>query len=82
MTTNVSPRQTGFDLEPEYAISDTGTEHEFRGGLLIPTAGETARLERERVPDDRMIYLFEKPKPKLRAQMNPMDALRLRAKGQ
>lgn len=78
--------QTGFEFEPEYAVSGTGTKHEYNGLLLVPTPEELARIaEEERARDYAKTIVVGLSAPgheTKKVKMNPIEALRLRARGQ
>ena len=97
ITTPKEDGQNPQTLKPDYIQSSTGTKHEYNGLLLVPTAEETERIERERpvdfnqvceavatplVPDFRGNRFARSKSDFKSVKMNYLDAARLRTRGQ
>lgn len=85
------PKQSGFDMNPEYH-EEQGVKFAYTGALYAPAPGEAERLAVE-LKEKRLTELHDeirhttilaaaeqKRRDGLRVRMNPLDALRLRAK--
>ena len=75
------PKQKGFEFEPEYAVSSTGTKHEFKGGIFVPTPDEITRIEqeqKEKAVGDATVVGLRIKKERQFINMNGIEALWLR----
>lgn len=91
------PKQPELSYEPQYEVHD-GVEHEFSGTLYVPTQREIEKQEKAEaekpmsvVGSKPVIFIPEQPRGNrfaktrddfTKVKLNPLLALRLRAKGQ